>query len=228
MPEQVRTGIAYPVNAETFQVNAGTKAEPRWIGMAGITNLNLETSGTVQSYFEMEHHGYESNYKTAISGSITTTALRYFGDEGSDLLFNTQWRLSPQANMDFRIIMPDRVIYFNAVVLVNNIGGATEDMITGEIEFRVNGEPDFEEGAIAGIGVSPSLLALTVGDTANLIATLYPETATGTVTWTTSNSEIATVNSNGVVRAIAAGSATITATIGTFTDTCSVTVSAAE
>lgn len=227
MPEVINSGIAYPVNAETFQVNAGTKAEPRWIGMAGITTLNFETSGTVQSFFEMENHGYESNFKTAISGSISTTALRYFGDEGSDLLFNTQWRLSPHANLDFRIIMPDRVIYMNCVVLVNNIGGATEDMITGDIEFRINGEPTFEEGALAGIGVSPSVLALNVGDSATLIATLYPAGAAGTITWSSSDSEVVSV-SNGIVRALATGSATITATCGTFTDTCAITVAAGE
>lgn len=64
-------------------------------------------------------------------------------------------------------------------------------------------------------------------DTVTLKAATYP--AGETVTWTTSNSNVATVSS-GVVTGVAAGSATITASItvggNTYTDTCAVTVTA--
>ena len=66
-------------------------------------------------------------------------------------------------------------------------------------------------------------------DTVTLKATTYP--VGETVTWTTSNSNVATVSS-GVVTGVAEGSATITASItvggNTYTDTCAVTVPAAD
>lgn len=80
---------------------------------------------------------------------------------------------------------------------------------------------------ITGIGVVPSSLNLEVGDTSTLVASLTPAGVTGTITWTSSATGVATV-ANGVVTAVAAGNATITAsvTVGetTYTDTCSVVV----
>ncbi len=64
-------------------------------------------------------------------------------------------------------------------------------------------------------------LDLHVGETGNLVATVTPE---GTaVTWESSNEEVATV-ANGVVTAVAAGQATITAKAGDKTATCEVNV----
>ena len=74
------------------------------------------------------------------------------------------------------------------------------------------------------IAVNPASTTLTVGGT----ATLKVETnITGNVTWTSSNTAVATV-ANGVVTAKAAGSATITATVGEKSATCAITVKAVE
>ncbi len=67
-------------------------------------------------------------------------------------------------------------------------------------------------------------LELITEDTATLTATVNPTNATDpTVTWTTSDSKVATVK-NGVVTAVAVGTATITATAGDKSATCKVTV----
>lgn len=67
------------------------------------------------------------------------------------------------------------------------------------------------EPSASSVSVSPSKLELTEGDTRCLNATVYPSSATQTVTWTTSNSSVATVSSSGKVTAIAEGNCTITA-----------------
>mgnify|MGYP005801228331 FL=1 len=61
-------------------------------------------------------------------------------------------------------------------------------------------------------------LTLNVGDTATLVAT-----ATGTVTWTTSDNSVVTVV-NGKLTAVGAGTATVSATCGSATVYCTVTV----
>jgi hypothetical protein len=69
-----------------------------------------------------------------------------------------------------------------------------------------------------------------VGDTGVLTATVVPTNATNkNVTWSSSSTDVATVN-NGIVTAIAAGSATITVTTvdGGKTAACSVTVQTAD
>ena len=82
-------------------------------------------------------------------------------------------------------------------------------------------------GEVTGIGVYPSTLALTVGESAQLTAMLYPNGMVDTVTWTSSDSTKASVSNKGIVVAADAGAATITATCNGHTDTCAVTVTAA-
>ena len=84
---------------------------------------------------------------------------------------------------------------------------------------------------VASVSVAPASASLTVGQTSQLTAT--PRDASGAalsgrvVTWTTSNGQVATVTTAGLVRAIAAGSATIPATSEGRSGTASVTVTAA-
>lgn len=81
------------------------------------------------------------------------------------------------------------------------------------------------------VTVSPPTASLTVGATAALSATVKDaqgNVMTGqTIAWTTSNASIATVNSTGMVTAVAAGSATITATCAGKSGSAAVTVTAA-
>ena len=79
---------------------------------------------------------------------------------------------------------------------------------------------------VTGIGVIPSTLAMVVDDEATLRAQLSPAGATGTIAWTSSAEAVATVDDEGVVTAVGAGSATITATCNGKSDTCAVTVTA--
>lgn len=85
---------------------------------------------------------------------------------------------------------------------------------------------------VSAITVSPGTLYLSLNETAEMIATVTPEDATdATVTWSSSNTDVVTVDENGTVTAIAAGTATITATAhdGSETQgTASVTVLAAN
>ncbi len=80
--------------------------------------------------------------------------------------------------------------------------------------------------AVTGVTLNKSTASIGVGDTETLTATVAPSNALNkAVTWTSSNTSVATV-SEGVVTAVAAGSATITVTTtdGSFTATCAVTV----
>ena len=68
-------------------------------------------------------------------------------------------------------------------------------------------------------------ISLKPGETAILSATVKPDNATDkTITWTSSDSSIASVDGNGKVTASAAGEANITATAGDKTTTCWVIV----
>ena len=76
------------------------------------------------------------------------------------------------------------------------------------------------------VTLDQSELSLAEGETAKLTATVLPAETTDTLTWSTSNDKVATVK-DGTVTAVAAGTATITATCGSFKAECTVTVAAA-
>ena len=83
--------------------------------------------------------------------------------------------------------------------------------------------------SVTGVTISPTNLSLAVGQTRALNATITPTNATNqSVSWTSSNTNVATVNPNGVVTAVNAGNATITCTTnnGNFTATSTLTVTA--
>ena len=82
--------------------------------------------------------------------------------------------------------------------------------------------------AISGDGVTDGKLSLNTGATAQLTTAVTPSTATGTVTWVSSSPLIATVDANGRVSALKAGTATITASVGNVTASVDVTVTASQ
>lgn len=75
-----------------------------------------------------------------------------------------------------------------------------------------------------GISLSASTMTFTSEGTQTLTATVEPADTTDAVTWESNNISVATV-SNGVVTAVANGSAVITARCGDFSASCAVSVS---
>lgn len=80
--------------------------------------------------------------------------------------------------------------------------------------------------ALASIAVAPPTASIAVGATRQLAVTKSPSNAPGTATYVSSDPTKATVNASGLVTGVAAGTTTITATVGSKTATCAVTVTA--
>ena len=80
---------------------------------------------------------------------------------------------------------------------------------------------------ISGIQLNKSSLNLKVGNTSTLTLSTLPtavDISNETVTWNSSNTSVATVNSNGVVTAVSAGTAKIAATVLGLNAECVITV----
>ena len=79
--------------------------------------------------------------------------------------------------------------------------------------------------------LDPTSLSLQVGDSQTITATVTPDDADQSVTWESSNPDVATVDNTGKVTGVAEGEATITAKCkakNSVTATCAVTVTAAD
>ena len=78
------------------------------------------------------------------------------------------------------------------------------------------------------VTLDQATLTLNAGETANLTATIAPTGWVGQTIWTTSDSNVATVDASGVVSYVGAGTCTITASAGGVTAACQVTCNGAD
>ena len=93
-----------------------------------------------------------------------------------------------------------------------------------ELSFRVTQEGLPPAIKVESVTLDKPSLTMVEGDTAELVATVLPEEAEDkTVSWSTSNEDVATVE-NGLVVAVKEGTAVITASAGEKSATCEVTV----
>ena len=145
---------------------------------------------------------------TILSPTNIKAEFDYFWQDITDADYAADvrvWPTMPQSTIDFKMRMrnfiDDRWTYMNAQI--------------NALRTPV---------ACTGITLSESSLSFTNGDPVTLTAAVEPADTTDAVVWTSSNPSVATVN-NGVVTPIGEGNATITATCGSQTATCSVSVS---
>ncbi len=126
--------------------------------------------------------------------------------------YNTIWiALFSDANRTYKIVATDKA------------GNRTEKTITVYDGTYVI--------PVTGVSLDESSITLDVGGNQTLTATVTPKDATNKkVRWSSDNETVATVSEDGVVTAVAGGTAVITATThdGLFTATCTVTVNAPD
>lgn len=105
-------------------------------------------------------------------------------------------------------------------------GSATVTATAGGKSAKCEVKVTAKTVAVTGVSLNKTEVSLYIGETFQLEATVSPSNATDkAVTWSSSDSGVATV-SGGTVKAMAKGTATITATAGGKSAKCEVTVSA--
>lgn len=117
----------------------------------------------------------------------------------------------------------------DAEVTVSYKDGAIYDRNEDNVDFAITpGKVTVNDTTVhvTGVTLDKTSLDMKPGDTATLKATVKPNNATNKeVTWSSSNEDVATVDQNGKVTAVAKGDATITATAAdNKTATCAVKV----
>ncbi len=128
----------------------------------------------------------------------------------------------------------------SAVAAVDNYGNVTgksagsatvtattvDGSYTAGISVTVESSPV----AVTGVSISPSTVTVQTGNQGQLTATITPSNATDqNLVWKSSNSLVASVDSGGMITAVAAGSAVITVTTqdGGYSAACTATVTSA-
>ena len=123
-------------------------------------------------------------------------------------------------------VTPTDLDYIPANYSYLSVADGTESELTIVTEDEYN---EYLASLPTGISLSKTTVSLIEGEAETITATVTPSSATQTVTWTSSNESVATVDDNGTITAVEAGTATITATtVNSLTASCEVTVTAPD
>lgn len=182
----------------------GTDGGYRYVSrLKGQFNIPEET-------YQTENDGTDTN-----NTQITFTGIYTEHEFTKGVYDGTTWSPAGVKGIvvDARYGLADVSTFFDAIQTPDSIEVAPEPTVV----------------PVTGVTLSDATATITAGQTQTLTATVAPEDATNkTVTWSSSDEAIATVE-DGVVTAVSAGAATITVTTvdGSFTAACGVTVEAA-
>lgn len=139
-------------------------------------------------------------------GTVATISDNKISCTVSDQYDNST--ILPDSSVSFRVFLDIPITgyqYTNVTFNGSRNGGNTEITATG-------------------LNVDPISTSVSVGATKTITAMITPTGATGTVTWASSNTAIATVSNTGVVTGVSPGTANIIASLNSLTATCNVTI----
>ncbi len=139
-------------------------------------------------------------------------------------------RLNPDSSGEY--ILRKEVDYTVSYADNTEIGNATAT-ITGIEHYTGSKAISFNIVIVnvKAVSLDKKEITLTAGDTSTLAATVFPKNATyQTVSWSSGNNSVATVDQNGIVTAVSPGTTSIIVKTmeGEYSDSCSVTVKAAD
>ncbi|MBR3350964.1 MAG: Ig domain-containing protein, partial [Erysipelotrichaceae bacterium] len=211
--------------------NPGGSSSGANMGSTGITiqSGDVDGDGTADLYINSDAANIVWTATANGTGyNITNNGDYLEGKSGNVKIFNSQqypdryWTYS-DSQLQHHGGQNTYVVYYSN----NAFTSATSSSSGNKIYIYEKTEVSPAEVSVTGVSLDKSSLGMITGDTETLTATVIPANATNkSVTWSSSNTSVATV-SNGVVTAKAAGSATITVTTadGNKTAACAVTVS---
>lgn len=194
------TGVAAPESIDLVTNGENTKDLDAKLVPADATDVKLAYESSDESVATVD----ETGKVTAVANgecTITTYVTAKTEDaEASELSAVVVEAADSEEVDDSVATMPEDLAAMDSAfgVVPENLKAETKVTVTTNVE---------------GITLNKTEGVLTVGNTVTVTATVTPDTATNaSVTWTSSDEAIATVDSEGKITAVAPGTATITAT----------------
>jgi uncharacterized protein YjdB len=211
-------------NTAVATVNGSGLVSAVGVGSATVTATSEGTSSSAS--ITVTNVPVASVTVSPTSASITAGATQQLSAATKDAAGNTlTGRVVTWASSNTAVAMVNGAGLVTGVASGSTTITATSEGKSGTSAITVSTVP------VASVSVSPASANLTTGQTVQLTAT--PRDAGGNalsgraVTWASGNTSVATVNGNGLVTGVSAGSVTITATSEGKSGTSSITVTVA-
>lgn len=192
------------------------------------TNANVSSFAVKIRCYRSNNQRTGTTYNLRLASSPSSSSV-ISGTTASDAIGTTASVITiPTGNLTWNTLKNYGTDFSIDVVLASNASSYPYVYVYGaEIEVTYATETVHPTS----VSVSPSTASVEAGSTVQLTESVLPANATDkSVSWSSSNTAIATIDSSGLVTGVSAGSATITVTTtdGGLTATCAVTVTPVE
>jgi uncharacterized repeat protein (TIGR02543 family) len=175
----------------------------------GDTNLNVVSGDYYSGTDYLTDVRVLNRSKIATGGKLTITA----NDSSSTELYSTDLAtLAGGETASYTVNLTDLFGKTSAKSAVLNVTASESESELGDNTITLYA-PDALDDLVS-VSLDTGGADLNVGETRQLTATVTPSDTGSSVSWTSSDTSVATVDSNGLVTAVATGTASITATCG--------------
>ena len=219
----------------TIAITATTSPKAVNTTFSYIAGKLYVTPGYEDEYYDNPNCWYRFSYPTAL---VEATDLKVTSKKDAAGNIKLNGTVEPSgASLPYVIwksedtslasVDPDGTVHFYGDASSCGITATTlyADGPTVSLVLNSDGTIQGEEIEAESITLDVTKAELTVGKSLELKATVLPEDTTDkTLTWSSSNVNVATVSATGLVTAIAAGTATISVTCGEVSANCEITV----
>lgn len=182
---------------------------------------------------ESGYHTIKLSSPVKLTGDKFVVAARYSNSEGVEVPVEYNWLTNEKESTYWDVVTSNKEESFIAQSVNQWTDFTSESLNLKNTNACIKAFTTFEEDKdikVSSITLNKVADTMQVGDTKNLVATINPTNATNQkVTWKSSNEEVATISSTGIITAIKEGTTDI---IVTSTDgsnksaTCKITVKA--
>ena len=225
----IRNNTAIAGNPLYYRFYATSNSNSSVLGVQNIVDSTSEqiydvglipiAGGTSTVHLVSNYDGYEADINYTVLGPITTFEI--VNEHSVSLTVNNQHtittNIAPSETFQSKTITWQSsntavaTVNSNGVVTAKSVGNAT---ITGSLQNGLTATLSVtvtQPIAITDIILSKSKIYLTPSSYKNITSIILPTNNTETVTWSSDNSNVATVNQNGRIYGYSVGTATVTA-----------------
>lgn len=236
------TGNAIVENVSTAINESNGKENANWIielsGVNKVSFSNIDSTMEVDCLFDSDEYinvtgndlttiSFEDNKGVSIEGANATYTLSMSAKDDNNTLIQSSGTVNDAAVS---------YLYDGSNIQIEGIDNKSDITLNkvtdnGIVELDKATDPsvtisqDEAPNEITSISLDKKTLTLNIGVKSTLITSVQPASIVGyTINWTSSDSNVATVSQTGEVKAVASGTATITASVNGHSATCTVTV----
>lgn len=233
-PSNMYYDTSHSANYATLRGRAGRSSNSTYYAFINGFNFNDVPSTAQVTAFTVKIRCYRnsyqntgSSYRLRLASSASSSSVISNTTTSTDIGITESVITIPTGNLSWSTLKNYGSNFSIEVPLRNTSTSSSQYPYVYVYGAEIEVTYTAEDVHVTSVSVSPSTASIDVGSTVQLTETVLPSNATDkSVSWSSSNTSIATVNSSGLVSGISAGSATITVTTtdGNKTSTCAVTV----